>query len=164
MRRRTVVVQGDLMNGGFVICDTDILRQLEAKHLEQLRNDPGNLDVRLGLAWCLFMHALHQSGKESMLSTLRSMEIPIDLDSLPQRALTYDSEAYRLLKDSLHETFTVIQLDPQQEANEDVARLHALVRLSGAEQVFREAEDEATYVLARLIRDIVRGENEEPPS
>ncbi len=140
------------MNSYPLTCDIATLQSLESGYQRQLTEDPANLEVRLDLAWCLFMHALHEAGRESLLASLAKGGPDADRGSLYKEIGLYEQNAYRILKGCLRETFTVLQLSPT--TPQEVAKLHVLIRLSGADQAFSEAEDEAMKILARLGRDI----------
>jgi hypothetical protein len=140
------------MIGYPLTCDINTLQQMESRYQLELTEDPANLELRLDLAWCLFMHALHEAGRESLLPSLAGDDRDGDRADMFREIGLFDQKAYRLLKGCLKETFTVLQLSPN--TPEEVAKLHALIRLAGANQAFLEAEDEAMKILARLGRDM----------
>jgi|SRR5579871_5060316 len=149
------------MNGYPVACDIKALQQMERLYLKQLRENPHDLEIRLGLAWCLFMQAIHQSGRESISEAILAEGRLADHQALYQEMGVFDQQAYRLLKDSLHQTFTIMQLSAQ--TPQDVEKLHELIRLSGADQAVSEAESEALNILAKLAEDIfARTDGDDP--
>jgi hypothetical protein len=141
------------MIGYPVICDIKTLQQNESRYQLAIMEDPTNLETRLDLAWCLFMHALHEAGRENLQAALVDADLDADRAEVYREIGLYEQKAYQLLKGCLKETFTVLQLSPQ--TPQEVAKLHTLIRLSGADKAFTEAEDEAMRILGRLSQDIV---------
>ena len=149
------------MNSLPVVCDIEILHQKNIQYRQQIREDPGNLELRLGLAWCLFIQALHQAGRESILTGTSAVDEVGAAATVRRSTCLFDQDAYQLLKSSLHETFTVMQLSVDTQGNEDVAKLHALIQLSGANAAFDEAQAEAMRVFTRLLHDIATQSEQE---
>lgn len=141
------------MNSYPLACDIHTLRKIESTYQIQLEVEPSNLDIRLDLAWCLFMQALHEAGRESLRVPLPSNDQDLDRAVLYREIRLFEQKSYTLLKSCLRETFTIMQLSPI--TPKEVSKLHTLIRLSGAGEAFAEAEDEAMKVLARIGRDIV---------
>lgn len=143
------------MSGYPVACDIKTLQQMESRYQNEITQDPTNLEVRLDLAWCLFMHALHEAGRENLQAALASGGGEADRVEMFREIGLFEQNAYSLLKGCLKETFTVLQLSPH--TPQEVAKLHVLIRLVGADQAFLEAEDEAMKILQRLDRDMAYG-------
>jgi hypothetical protein len=137
------------------VCDIDVLIHMEQIYTSRLQKDPADMDSRLSLAWCLFMQALHQAGRESIPvpRTTEGLEAELELGDHILSHLERESSA--LLQDCLTQTFTVMQLSSKACNQQDVAKLQELVRLTGAREAVLKAEDEALRFLANLTRDIL---------
>jgi hypothetical protein len=133
-------------------CDIATIQEMETNYKRQLAEDPANMEIREDLAWCLFMHALHEAGRESLLESITAAVNESDRNAVFDEVRLMDQKAYQLLRACLLETFTILQLSPQTQR--DVTKLHTLIRLSGADQAFHDAEDDASRILSRLSRDI----------
>jgi len=114
------------MNTYPLTCDINTIQEMEENYKQQLAEDPSNMELRQGLAWCLFMHSLHEAGRESLLNTIAMAVKDRDRDVVFEEVRLLDQTAYRLLRDCLLETFTILQLSPQSMT--DVEKLHSLVQ------------------------------------
>ncbi len=140
---------GSRMRSDREVFETDALLRVEQVYRRRLQADPSDLPARTGLAWCLFMQALHQAGQERVLAAL-SPESEPRAAAAPAGKLASD-----LLRDCLKQAMTVMQLsgDPVQQS--EVGRLATLVRLSGGEEAVTAAEHEAAAVLAEVTRAVL---------
>ncbi len=136
-----------------VVCDVNLLRRIEDTYTRSLLEKPDDMQVRLRLAWCLFMQALHQAGQESVVTALVNDEA--SHRSSGASLLPFDKDAYLLLKDCLRQTFAIMQLSPCAQDQKDVRQIQELVGLLGAGQVFTDAKDEAYQILSNLTQDIL---------
>ena len=134
-----------------VMCDISVLHQKSIQFREQIKNDPGNSELRMGLAWCLFIQALLQAGRESL--SIQESDVDGKCDAARSCQL-FDQEAYQLLKGSLQQTFIVMQLSAHVQDRSEVSKLHALIQLYGANEAFDEAQAEAMRSFERLVHDI----------
>jgi hypothetical protein len=134
--------------------------------LEAVSNDcramlmagPDNLALRLRLAWCLFMLALHQSGRETAITesgpALRNAPVCPD-NGLGQHAGR--SSAGALLRDCLQHNNIVRHLATDDEDRKSADRLHSLALLSGATAAAHEAEVDCRRRFQELIREVEFG-------
>lgn len=137
--------------------DMDVMTRLERIYRRRLAEEPGDMDARVGLAWCLFIQALYQDGQQSMLTALvaagdgKEEQASVVIRSIAER------DASHLLKDCLKQALTVQQLSPHPQDRSEVEKLQALVKLSGAGRAVIEAEDENARILAEITREIIHG-------
>jgi hypothetical protein len=133
--------------------NTADLQRAEHSYREQLRSQPDDMGLRLSLAWCLFVQALHQSGHESAFGNyaVAYCRAPAaDINSTPSKA---DRSADALLRDCLQQTYTIKHLSMQEDERLEVARLHALVEMAGAQDLSIGAEEQSLQRLANLARE-----------
>jgi hypothetical protein len=133
--------------------NTADLNRAEGLYREQLRARPEDMGIRLSLAWCLFMLALHRSGHESAFGNyaLAYRQVPpADQESTP---LTADRSADALLRECLQQTYTIKHLSVQEDERLEVARLQALVELAGAQALSIGAEEQSLQRLSNLARE-----------
>ena len=137
--------------------DMDVMTRLERIYRRRLAEEPGDMDARVGLAWCLFLQALYQDGQQSMLMALVAAG---DGKAEPAQAAIRSiagRDASQLLKDCLKQAITVQQLSPHPQDRNEAEKLQALVKLTGAGRAVLEAEDENARVLAEMTREIIHG-------
>jgi len=135
--------------------DPSNLKWAEHTYRERLRLQPEDMAVRLSLAWCLFMQAIHRSGQETILDHAVVHIGPASNDA-PVNASTVERSANALLKDCLHQTYIIKQLSIDQVEQQDVARLQALVELAGARDIMVGAEEHSVQQLVALAREAMR--------
>ena len=130
------------------------LRRAESSYRECLVSDPADTATRLRLAWCLFVQAVHQAGRESILETI-SFDGP-GSDLLPGviRSIQ-ETDVDHLLQDCLRQTTTVMQLTRRPHERSDVEMLQLLVKLAGAEQWAADADREATMRLRDITKALI---------
>ena len=130
--------------------DPDILQHVEKTYRSRLSEDAGDTTARTYLAWCLFMQALHEAGKENALMTL----LPHDLPCAPVRL---KSDVQQILKECLHQAFTVKQLSRRPQDRLEAETLETLIRLAGEGETVAEAEGETGRILSDLMHAILTG-------
>ena len=128
------------------------LQRSESAYREQITQGPDNMELRLRLAWCLFLQSLYQDAQEEGRRALVADVQPSPL-SCPVSTLRPRS-AQSLLDECLHQTYTVMHLSAQPQERCDVEKLQALVRLLGAQGVLLQAEERATRLGAEMVRAI----------
>jgi hypothetical protein len=142
--------------------DMTALKQDEERCRKRLQEEPGDLGTRTALAWCLFSRALIEAGQQELLANLsrtRRGESPVPAGG--SRALL-DGPARDVLKESLRQTLTVLQLSRTPADHEEAERLQRLIGLSAGEETVREAEAELSRMLAELAQAILRREDGRP--
>jgi hypothetical protein len=130
------------------------LQRAEENYRNLLVEQPDNLAMRTGLAWCLFMQALHQSGQETVIhAELRERQAEFPPRNVAMKVMT-ERNARVLLRDCLEQTCIVINLSANKEDNLEVMKLQTLVKLSGltSEVELSEAQsmrrlDELTWAI-----------------
>lgn len=140
--------------------DVDSLSELEASCRKRLAVEPEDTQARSNLAWCLFMQAVHQSGREKLLSALYGDDGILRDGCDPQLANKLDRDARQILRDCLLQAVAVVQLSPDERHQSEVGKLHQLIRLSGGEQALQEAQLEAGRIISEITHDLL---NETPP-
>ena len=134
--------------------DLCALQIAEANYRDELQTHPDNTATRLNLAWCLFMQAVHSSGRESACPSA---------DNLPTTHTekccksTDQRSSQALLQECLGHTFMVRNLCIHKKDFQDAARLQALVRLSGLHDAAKNAEAQSMERLAKLSWEIMHG-------
>ena len=131
------------------------LGRAETVYRKQILQDPGDMDARLRLAWCLFLRSLHQAGRESLLAELLAAGSEGDSVDLTQWVRYQDNR--NLLSECLRQLSTVSHLSGSMPDHREVEQLHGLVRLAGGESAVRTAEADATRALSALVRDLGPG-------
>ena len=138
--------------------DIGLLARHERLCRTRLAREPGDLLARVGLAWCLFLQALHLDGHDNLAAAF--IESGIRLKP-PRRDSTQDGVARDLLNDCLLQANIVRQLSGDGRFDSDVQKLQGLVKLCGAEEAVREAKDDASVVLDRVMQELIHGIAEE---
>jgi hypothetical protein len=139
------------------IIEVEALRRVETLYRSRLLAEPGDMVARVSLAWCLFLQALHRAGEERMLHALvPGSENGAASASTPKRAANGHEDAETLVRDSLRQAVTVLQLSPDPRDRVDVERLQALITMSGGGQAVCDAEADAARILAEVSREIMR--------
>lgn len=135
--------------------DTANLKWAENTYREQLKSRPEDMAIRLSLAWCLFMQALHRSGQETILDyTVVHIQPPAE-DTVRESGTT-ERSAHTLLKDCLHQTYMIKHLSLDADERLNVARLQSLVELAGAREIMVGAEEQSVQQLVALAREALR--------
>jgi hypothetical protein len=130
------------------VFDRLYLERAERTYRQQLIAHPEDTELRLRLAWCLFMQALYQAGQEAALNAVER-----DSEALPEAECERDSQA--LLRDCLQQTYTVMHVSIRSGDRPDVEKIQELVRLSGTQSVLLQAQDRAAYILAKLTGEML---------
>ena len=132
--------------------DLCALQRAEANYKECLLTQPDNLAVRLSLAWCLFIQALHQSGQETAII---SNNLPYEQAVPPaQDTPVKVRDAQALLQDCLQHLYNVKHLSIDEEDRSGVERLQTLVELAGAKGPSISAETQSLQRLIELAWEI----------
>jgi hypothetical protein len=97
------------------VFDPEGVQEAEAIYRFILRRDPGNMDARLNLAWCLLLESLHQSGPEA-------------------------ENAGHLLQECLRHSRTVKNLCGFPSTQREVEKLEGLVLLVGGKELLLAPE------------------------
>lgn len=153
-------------------CHTDKTKTIDIENLltvenrcrQQLGDNPIDMDARLSLAWCLFMQAVHEAGREARLP--EEIEAPKNgtangalngkaADTGDEGARMAHRPAYHLLRDCLNQTVTILQLSPHLQDQREAQRLQSLANLSGNEQAVLEANREGERIVEELTHDIL---------
>jgi|SRR5579862_5259075 len=130
------------------VFDRIFLERAEQTYRQQLISHPEDTELRLRLAWCLFMQALYRAGQEAAMNAE-----PSDPDSPSEPRCERDSQG--LLRDCLQQTYTVMHVSVRSGDRPDVEKIQELVRLSGTQNVLRQAQDRAAYILAKLTGEML---------
>lgn len=134
--------------------DLDALRIAEQGYRQLLIAEPGDMEVRVDLAWCLFMQALHLAGQESMCcSADTASEYPATGRFATRPVL--EREARSVLRECLQQTITVSQLSRNRQDQLVIEKLQALVRLAYGESAVVVAEGTARRVLAEITTAVM---------
>jgi len=136
--------------------DSADLERAENIHRVQLRSRPEDTALRLSLAWCLLVQAIHRSGQETVLAYSARTRGSVPPADTATAAGTAQRSAHALFKDSLFHTVTVQHMSLLEEDQLEVARLHSLVALAGAQELSNEAEAQSVQRLAALARAVMR--------
>ncbi len=147
--------RGAVVGNQSVAIDIDALKRAERAYRNSLAGEPGDTAVRLRLAWCLFVQAVHQAGRESMLHQVEGPDGRL-ADQLPAILnARHDTQVDTLLKDCLHQTTIVLQLTREDRERTDVELLQALITLAGADQLTAEARQQASRRLSHITQALV---------
>jgi len=146
------------MNNASKVVDLSPVQRVENLYRQRLLEDPCDTLARNRLAWCLFMQALHQAGRESVQSRVPSTEAMEQAADWNCAAASPEREAEDLLRDCLRQASTVLVLSQSQQEHQDVENLQGLARLSCGALPGGQAEGWVEQILERLARDVV-----EPP-
>jgi hypothetical protein len=136
------------MSASAPVFDRIFLDRAEHTYRQQLVAHPEDTDLRLRLAWCLFMQALYQAGQEAAISAGAS-------DPGQSSECLSERDSQNLLKDCLQQTYTVMHVGAQSGERPDVEKIQELVRLSGTSEVLLQAQDRATFILTKLAGEIL---------
>jgi hypothetical protein len=131
------------------VFDRHYLERAEHTYRQQLIAHPEDTELRVRLAWCLFMQALHQAGQETARGA-DATALESALDPLCERS------SHALLKDCLQQTYTVMHVSIRSGDRPDVEKIQELVRLSGRQNLLIQAQDRAAYILARLTGEMLK--------
>jgi len=140
------------MSHALPVVEPEALSRAEAVYRQHLTHEPQDTVARLSLAWCLFMQALHQAGRESALG--RVPVAPVPLPPPQESPSAVDPEARQFLLDCLRQTTAVVHLSQSAQDRRDVEKLRALVRLCNGDEVMSAAEAEAVRILDEITREI----------
>lgn len=160
------------------VVEPEALSRAEAVYRQHLIHEPDDTVARLSLAWCLFMQALHQAGRESVLGVGSMVVEPLAGPSEVREGAgsrpicdgpafsgmrtgaaeldVNDPEARNFLLDCLRQTTAVVHLSRSAQDRRDVERLRALVRLCNGDEVMSAAEAEAVEILDGIAREMGR--------
>jgi hypothetical protein len=119
----------------------------------QVNHEPLDMRARANLAWCLFLQAMHESGREHLLSALRERGAMAEMPS--DGAFRLSGDARQLLRECLTQMRAVYELSHDPLDRADVERLRELVSISGAEAALCDADAEAARWLAEMAQAIL---------
>src|SRR5688572_7910021 len=106
------------MNGEPGVIQTEPLAQAEAVYRRRLTNEPDDMAARVNLAWCLFMQALHEAGRESaMANGLQSGGTSMNSDPRDGHRV---SPSHAVLLECLRQTNMVAHLSQSDQDHRDV--------------------------------------------
>jgi hypothetical protein len=134
-----------------VSIDSLISQELGYRH--QVNHEPLDMRARANLAWCLFLQAMHESGRENLLFALRKCGTVADIPN--DAVFRLNGDAQHLLRECLTQMRAVYELSQDPGDLADVERLRGLVTISGAEAALREADTEAARWLAEMAQAIL---------
>jgi hypothetical protein len=144
------------MDASHCVFDFSALKQAEHAYRTTLNKHPDNLDMRIRLAWCLFMQALYQSGQETILKNIAMCGATAEtIGVFDAGQLLLDRDAQTLLQECLHQTFTVIHLSSRSEDRLDGEKIQALAALSGAEEAVAQSREKAARVLNEMVEEVM---------
>jgi hypothetical protein len=132
----------------------EALRRAECSYRDTLTTDPADTGTRLRLAWCLFVQAVHQAGRESILETITCESVGAEVLPGVIRSIQ-ETDVDHLLQDCLRQTTTVMQLSRRPHERTDVEMLQLLVKLAGAEQWAADADKEAHLRLRDITKALI---------
>jgi hypothetical protein len=138
------------------VFEIDALLRIEQVYRQRLLDDPADVAARTGLAWCLFMQALHRAGQEQMLASLMEAGAELDRQAEAEARAALDQNARDLLRDCLKQTVAVMQLSADPANQSEVERLQELVRLTGEEEALSDAQDEAARILGEITHALLQ--------
>src|SRR5437870_91409 len=114
-----------MMSAHDTLFDIGLLARHERLCRTRLAREPGDMLARVGLAWCLFLQALHLDGHDNLAAAFIESGIqpkPVRRDSVA------DGEARDLLNDCLAQANIVRQLSGDGRFDSDVEKLQGLVK------------------------------------
>jgi hypothetical protein len=120
------------------------LEQAEDLYRRRLRRQPEDAVARRSLAWCLFVRAIHESGRESARAQATLAAAP-ETEEAPEH----------LLLESLRQALTVVHLSPNPGQRRDAEQIRTLVRLSGAARAVAQAEADLLHRLRAFADELV---------
>jgi hypothetical protein len=118
------------------------LLELEKNHLMLLEQNPDDPELRISLAWCLLLEALHRAGQE----------YASDPKFIPP-ASSYRNSS-ELFRECLKQANTASDINPNSVVQEHLNQLEILVRMSNGEAVVETAADEQEQKTKKLVKDI----------
>ncbi len=142
------------------ICDIDALRQAEKSYRDLLEVEPGAMDVRVDLAWCLFMQAVHMAGQESAIRNNGLSSTGNSVWPTPSTALTMQAQAQMMLNECLQNAVTVTQLSTSRQDQMVMNKLETLVKLACGEKLISSARINASRILADLTQAVMRSDQD----
>ncbi|MGV3720188.1 MAG: hypothetical protein ACO1SX_04690 [Actinomycetota bacterium] len=128
--------------------NVDSLWRVERIYRNRLADEPSDMVARTGLAWCLFLQALHRAGEESTLEAI------VAAAGGALRESAHDRDSRALLQDSMLNAATVLQLSPCGRERLDVERLQMLVELSGGLAAVAAARESAHEILGQIALEL----------
>jgi hypothetical protein len=142
------------------VSDAEHLQRMSAACRAHLDNHPEDLTTRLSLAWHLFFQALYYKYQQAfwnrLLSDSEQQEETIRerLHSFHIQITRASPDPRRLLKDSLMQASTVLQLGAEAHTRDEAAKILELAALLGDHLVVHEVDTEAGKILTRIARAI----------
>ena len=107
------------------LINIDAIRSAERVYRSCLIDEPADTSIRLKLAWCLLIQAVHADGRQSILQ------------DGPESALGHgvqeDEEIGNLLEDCLRQTTAVLHLSREESERADVEVLQNLIEIAAAD-------------------------------
>lgn len=133
--------------------DAEALRRVENFCRSRILQDPCDTLPRGTLAWCLFLQALHQAGRESVLNLLPDLTLWPEGEQEPFEPQS-ERGAEQLLAECLRLTEIALSLTEPGELRTEMERLRSLARLSAGEQPVYRAEQQMQQILHTLMDDV----------
>lgn len=140
--------------------DPDQLQRMIVTCRARLIEEPGDIGVRITLAWCLFFQALHYKHQQAFWQKLYAESEGLgdsfreSLKTLQAQMMKNAPDGHRLLKDSLMQAATVMQLSALPRERTVAAIIQELATLLGEEQAVAEVDIEAMMILNRVAKAI----------
>jgi len=143
--------------------DTHGLKEAEEAYRFVLRREPDNMDIRVGLAWCLLLQALYQSGQETVTAAQRDPEDQA-YRSTALPGLSPGPDARHLLQECLRHSLTVRHLSSQTANQWDMEKLEGLVFLAGGKDLLQSNEEGGERIRNRIVRALQRASDQDNSS
>lgn len=134
--------------------EIDALIQAESLYRHALLSEAADTAVRLRLAWCLFVQAVHEAGRESMLAAI-CLETDAAETLRTNSGKAKNRSVEQLLKDCLRQSTMVGQLSNSPRERAEAEMLQSLVGLCGAEKWKNDADIEANRRLYNVTRALL---------
>ena len=132
------------------------LKQREDSYRIRLHSQPDDMENRVNLAWCLFMLALHQSGRESTQRSQTQAAMATEGDVPEERLGTREYTTEALVAECLRHLFVMLQCSHNTDIITRAETLLTLIRQVGGETALASAQSEADRLLAKLACAIVQ--------
>ena len=148
------------MNTRSSIFDTQGLKKAEEAYRFVLGREPDNMDIRVDLAWCLLLQALHQSGQETMPAERQGTEVNVEY-RVAVADLSPGPDARHLLQECLRHSLTVRHLSAQASHQVDAEKLESLVLLAGGKEILAATEAGGSRIREDIVRALWRASDQD---
>jgi hypothetical protein len=132
------------------VFDRHGLREAEEAYRFVLGREPGDMDTRVNLAWCLLLQAIYQSGQETLLAEHPNLYTEDELPSATP-ILPPGPDARHLLQECLRHSLTVRHLSAREANQIDVEKLEALVLLAGGKELLLSNEEIGVRIRNKFV-------------